>query len=499
MVAHVSTFSFKGIDIIDVEVQIHIANGIPAFNIVGLPDKAVGESKERIRAALNSIALSLPTKRITVNLAPADLVKEGSHYDLAIALGILICMDVVSESDIAPYIVAGELALDGTILHSNGILPLAMHASASNKGIICSKKNGSEARWAGELPILAPHSLIELLNHIKGKCPLAYPECVTVNDNQQIPDLKDVKGQQSAKRALEIAAAGNHNLLMVGPPGSGKSMLASRLPGIIPEMETQEILETSMISSAAGLLKNGTLSNTRPFRAPHHSCSMAAMVGGGKYAKPGEITLAHGGVLFLDELPEYNKTVLDSLRQPIETGNVTISRVNAHVTYPANFQLIAAMNPCRCGYLGDIERTCNKALLCGAQYQSKISGPMLDRFDITIDVPAVNILTLEMEPETEGSKEIRQRVITARQIQKERYHNTPIKTNSEADGELLLSSCNLSPNSKRFLQESAQKMNLSMRGYLRVLRVARTIADLSESTTVTDTHLKQALSYRLAS
>lgn len=496
MVAHVSTFSFKGIDIIDVEVQIHIANGIPAFNIVGLPDKAVAESKERIRAALNSIALSLPAKRITVNLAPADLVKEGSHYDLAIALGILMSMEAINEADVAPYIVAGELALDGTILHSNGILPLAVHASASNKGIICSKKNGSEARWAGDLPIVAPHSLLDLLNHIKGKQTLEYPERVTVNDNQNVPDLKDVKGQQTAKRALEVAAAGNHNLLMIGPPGSGKSMLASRLPGIIPEMETKEILETSMISSVAGLLKNGELSNIRPFRSPHHSCSMAAMVGGGKYAKPGEITLAHGGVLFLDELPEYNKTVLDSLRQPIETGNVTISRVNAHTTYPANFQLVAAMNPCRCGYLGDIERTCNKAPACGAQYQSRISGPLLDRFDITIDVPAVNILSLETETTTESSLDVRTRVRAARQIQSERYKNTNITTNSAADGEILLSACNLSNDNKRFLQESAQKMNLSMRGYHRILRVARTIADLSEHPNVTDLHLKQALSYR---
>lgn len=499
MVAHVATFAFKGIDIIDVEVQVHMASGIPAFTIVGLPDKAVGESKERVRAALNSLSLSLPAKRITVNLAPADLNKEGSHYDLAIALGILICMEVISEEEVADYLIAGELALDGSVLHANGILPSAIHASATNRGMICSHKNGAEASLAGEhIPVLAPHNLMELLNHFKGVAPLLPPKALEVNDNHSsdILDLKDIKGQQTAKRALEITAAGGHNLLMVGPPGSGKSMLAARLPGLIPDLESQEMLESCMIASIAGTLQHQHITKQRPYRAPHHSSSMAAMVGGGKHAKPGEITLAHAGVLFLDELPEYNKAVLESLRQPIENGNITIARVNAHVTYPANFQLIAAMNPCRCGHLSDISLACNKAPICGSQYQSRISGPLRDRFDLQIEVPAVDILSFDIEEDSECTETVKKRVLEARLWQKERYHSFSYHTNSEANGDMLIESCKLTLANKNFLKESAKQLKLSMRGYNRILRVARTIADLEQTKEVSKLHLTEALSYR---
>src|SRR5277367_30469 len=378
MVARVKTVAFQGIDCQEVDVEVQVGPGLPAFAVVGLADKAVGESRERVRAALHAIGLALPI-RITVNLAPADLLKEGSHFDLAIAPGILIVMGVLPAEELAEFTVLGELGLDGRITAVSGVLPAAIAASAAGRGLICPAAQGGEAAWAGDLTVLAPSSLIALVNHFKGSQILGRPQPQMQDLAEHSLDLADIKGQESAKRALEVAAAGGHNLLMVGPPGSGKSMLAQRLPSILPPLAPAELLEVSMVASVAGEIKGGALTNRRPFRAPHHSASMPALVGGGLHARPGEISLAHQGVLFLDELPEFQPQVLDSLRQPLETGEVSIARANHRVTYPARVQLIAAMNPCKCGHLGsDSEQACSRAPKCAVDYQSKISGPLLD-------------------------------------------------------------------------------------------------------------------------
>ena len=345
MVAHVTTVAFQGIEAEPVDVQVHIGAGMPAFAVVGLPDKAVGESRERVRAALSSLGLSLPLRRITVNLAPADMLKEGSHFDLPIALGLLIAMDVLPAEELSGYAALGELGLDGALIGIAGVLPAAIAANARGLGLICPAANGGEAAWGGGADVLAPSSLLALINHFKGTQLLGRPEPEFVDDSRSYPDLRDVKGQETAKRAIEIAAAGGHHLLMIGPPGAGKSMLAARLAGILPPLEPEEALEVSLIASVAGQLVNGRLTRRRPFRDPHHSISMPAMVGGGLRAKPGEVSLAHQGVLFLDELPEFPRQVLDALRQPIETGKVTIARANAHVSYFSRFSLVCAMNP----------------------------------------------------------------------------------------------------------------------------------------------------------
>ncbi len=496
MVAIAHTFAFIGVEPKEVQVQVHMGSGLPAFNIVGLAAKAVNESKERVRAALSSMGINLPPKRITVNLSPADLPKEGSHYDLPIALGVLMVMEIIPESALKNNIIMGELALDASITQVSGVLPAAMGAAQRGFSITCPKINGPEASWADdEIVIISASNLTELIEHFNGEVILPKPNKNDINnDNIQYPDLKDVKGQKKPKRALEIAAAGGHNMLMIGPPGSGKSMLASRLPSILPPMSPKEMLEVSVINSIAGVVNdNEGLSFARPFRDPHHSASIPALVGGGAKAKPGEISLSHNGVLFLDELPEFNRVVLDSLRQPLETREVAIARAQNHVTYPANFQLIAAMNPCRCGYMGDAERECNKVPICGKDYQSKISGPMLDRIDIHIQVPAVNPYQ-EFEDESESSADIRQRVLNARKIQANRHEN--ILTNSEAEGELLKEFSTPSKDGEDMLKQAVVKFNLSMRSHNRVLKVARTIADLASSATVEKEHIAEALSYR---
>ena len=503
MVARVNTVAFQGVDVLSIDVQVQMASGIPAFSVVGLPDKAVAESRERVRSALSALGLALPPRRITVNLSPADLAKEGSHFDLPIALGLLATMDVISRENIEGFVALGELALDGAISPVAGVLPAAIHANALGLGLICPASQGGEAAWAGEVQVLAPETLLGLINHFKGRSILAAPEPKLMEDLISYPDMADIKGQESAKRALEVAAAGGHNMLMVGPPGSGKSMLASRLPGILPPLDPTEALAVSMIHSVAGELKNGGLLKTRPYRDPHHSASMPSLVGGGLRVKPGEISLAHHGVLFLDELPEFQRAALEALRQPLETGQTSIARANAHVTYPARFQLIAAMNPCRCGYLGDPlnddAATCNRAPKCGVDYQSKISGPMFDRIDLHVEVPAVSAADLSRPANSESSATIAKRVAQARNIQRQRFlqiGNTELRTNAEADGNLLEKIAAPVNEGRVLLTEATEKMRLTARGYHRILRVARTLADLDGYDEIGRVHIAEALAYR---
>jgi magnesium chelatase family protein len=483
-------------DVLDIDVQVHLANGVPGFQIVGLADKAVAESRERVRSALHAIGMALPPKRITVNLSPADVPKEGNHFDLPIALGLLVGMGVIPQGAIDTYYAMGELALDGLLTPVSGILPAAVHANAQGCGLICPEGNGSEAAWAGELSILAPDSLVALTNHILQRQRLSPPRPMAQDASKPRGDWRDVRGQESAKRVMEIAASGGHNVLLSGPPGAGKSLLASRMTTILPPLSPEEALEVSMIHSIAGQLKEGMLIMERPYRDPHHSASIPALVGGGIRAKPGEISLAHQGILFLDELPEFQRAALDSLRQPLETGYTTVSRANAHVTYPANIQLVAAMNPCRCGYLTDVERACSRAPACGEDYTRRLSGPLLDRIDLRLDVEPVKPYELSRIAAGEDSATVRARVTRTRDIQRQRYTPYQKKLNAEIDGDLLYDQTALDSQSETFLQNAAEKLRLSARGYNRVLRVARTIADMAESQRIDMIHLKEALSYR---
>ena len=503
MAVRVATVAFEGIEARPVDVQVQISNGNVAFSVVGLGDKAVGESRERVRAALIASGLAMPARRVTVNLAPADMPNEGSHYDLPIALAIMAAIGALPSDALEGYTVLGELALDGSITAVAGCLPAAVAANGRGHGLICPAACGAEAAWASsEIDIIAPRSLIQLANHFKGTQVLSRPAPAVRATGPAQPDLRDIKGQESAKRALEIAAAGGHHLLMNGPPGSGKSMLAARLPSILPPLSPPELLEVSMIMSVAGALAGGELTDRRPYRAPHHSASMAALVGGGIHARPGEASLAHHGVLFLDELPEFSMQTLDGLRQPIETGEVAISRANHRAVYPARFQLVAAMNPCRCGHATDPGYACKRQPndRCMAQYQAKLSGPLLDRFDLAIEVPAVSAGDLLLPPAAEGSAEVAARVARARAIQRQRFASlglTRIATNSAAPAPVVEIIAVPDAAGQKLIRDAAERMRLTARGFHRVLKLARTLADLDESQDVLRIHVAEALSYRL--
>ncbi|MBV8457789.1 MAG: YifB family Mg chelatase-like AAA ATPase [Acetobacteraceae bacterium] len=490
VIARVRTFAFSGIEAIPVEVQVQISPGVPAFLIVGLPDKAVGEARERVRAAFSAMGLSLPPRRILINLAPADLLKEGSHFDLPLALGVLAAMDIVPRAEIGGYAALGELHLDGTLHPVAGVLPAAIGASAQDLGLICPSTQGGEAAWAGQLEVLAAPDLLTLINHFKGSQVLSPPEPAGVADATRGPELADVKGMETAKRALEIAAAGGHNLLLVGPPGAGKSMLSARLPGLLPDLTPAQALEVSMIHSVAGLLDGGRLVMRPPYREPHHSASQAALTGGGQRARPGEVSLAHRGVLFLDELPEFPKQALEALRQPMESGRTTVARASAHVTYPARFQLVAAMNPCRCGYLGDGARECGRAPRCGEDYRNRISGPVLDRIDLVVEVQPASAAELARAPVGERTEAVAARVARARALQTAR--NGDCLTNAEADPAAIP----LTREAHTLAEQAVDKLRLSPRGYTRVLRVGRTIADLAGAAEVGRTHVAEALAFR---
>lgn len=501
MIARVTSFAFQGIDALPVDVQVQLSNGLPAFQIVGLADKAVSESRERVRGALHALGIALPPKRITVNLSPADMTKEGSHFDLPIALGLLQAMDILPADFLDDYCAMGELSLDGGLTKINGVLPASIHASAMSKGLICPAACGAEALWADEdFKVLAPRNLLEIINHVKGYSLIPRPKALQEQDNKphKMLDMQDVKGQETAKRALEIAAAGGHNMLMSGVPGSGKSMLAARLQTILPPLSPQQALETSMIHSIAGQLKDGAILRAPPYRDPHHSASLPSLVGGGHKARPGEISLAHHGILFLDELPEFPRAVLESMRQPLETGETLIARANHHVTYPARFQLIAAMNPCRCGFLTDPAKACNKAPRCGVDYQAKLSGPLLDRIDIHIDVAAVPPEQLSQKSGGENSATVAQRVLNARMVQRARFSafDQPDMLNAYAQGQIFDKTMALKQTQEDFLNKAATSLGLSARGYHRIIRVARTIADLAQSQAIETTHLAEALSFR---
>ncbi|MGB2301381.1 MAG: YifB family Mg chelatase-like AAA ATPase [Candidatus Puniceispirillaceae bacterium] len=492
----IQTVSLRGVDVVPVSVQVHISNGLPAMAIVGLADKSVAESKERVRAALSSLGLASPAKRVAVNLAPADIIKEGAHFDLPIAMGILLAMGVLPADSLDGFVVLGELSLSAEINKVSGILPVALHASSIGAGLVCPHENGPEAAWAGQIDIAAPSRLSDLISHIKGVTRLPAPEQFLLTQNEDGPDMADIVGQETARQALEIAAAGGHHMLMIGPPGAGKSMLASRLPALLPPLTPEEALETTIIHSVANQLSASGLVSRRPYRDPHHSASMASLVGGGNKALPGEASLAHHGILFLDELAEFNRAALDGLRQPLETGEIIVARANHHIRYPARFQLIAAMNPCRCGYLCDAERACSKAPVCAQNYMARISGPMLDRFDITLEVEEVLPEQLLSSSASSPTAAIKSRIDAARQFASQRLNIKDAPLNVTMTAAELKAEIGSNPEITDLLNNEMKSQKLSARGLHKAVRVARTIADLNASPIISRLHMLEALSYR---
>ncbi len=498
MVARALTVAFVGIEARLVEVQCALSPGLPSFQIVGLPDKAVSEARERVRAALSALSVALPSKRITINLSPADMPKEGSHFDLPIAMSLLAALEIIPAEEVADTVALGELSLDGALVAVSGALPAAMTAAEGGYTLFCPAACGAEAAWVADTRVFAPSSLAQVIQHYTGQAPLSPASPGEVIREGSARDLFDVKGQERAKRALEIAASGRHHMLMVGTPGSGKSMLAARMPGILPDLSAAEALETSMVHSISGLLEQGGISRARPFREPHHTASVAAIVGGGKGAKPGEISLAHNGVLFLDELPEFPRMVLETLRQPIETGEVVVARANAHIRYPCRFLLIAAANPCKCGYLSEPARACARAPACGEDYMGRISGPLMDRFDLRVEVPPVAFSDLDLPPSGDSSAIVAARVAQARAVQSARFAGYEgLRVNADAEGALLEEIAAPDAEGRALLTRAAERFGLTARGYHRLLRVARTIADLEGAPVIRAPHMAEAISYRL--
>ena len=500
MVARAYTVAFEGVEARLVEVQCAVSPGLPAFSIVGLPDKAVSEARERVRAAMASMMLALPSKRVTVNLSPADMPKEGSHFDLPIALALLAAIEVIPRDEVERSLSLGEMSLDGVLMPVAGALPAAVLAAEEDRMMLCPAPSAPEAAWVGATEVIGARTLSDVIRHFTGAAVLSPAAPGEVTAAPTTRDMRDVKGQERAKRALEIAAAGHHHMIMTGPPGAGKSMLAARMPGLLPDLTPAEALETSMIHSLAGLISDGGISRSRPFRDPHHTASVAAIVGGGRGAKPGEVSLAHHGVLFLDEMPEFNRAVLETLRQPLETGRVTVARANNHAHYPCRFMLLAAANPCRCGHLADPTAACSRAPACGEDYLGRISGPLLDRFDLRVEVPPVSYRDLDLPPSGEDSATIAARIRTARDVQTARFADIDgVGTNAHAEGQVLEEIATPDAEGQAMLGRAADRFNLSARGYHRVQRVARTIADLDHSADVRAPHVAEALSYRLPS
>lgn len=499
MVASTYSVAFEGVDARIVEVQCAITAGLPGFAIVGLPDKAVSEARERVRAALSSMAIALPSKRITVNLSPADLPKSGSHFDLPVALALLAALEILPADEVAQTVAMGELSLTGKIMPVKGALPAAVAAAQEGRRLLCPRACGAEAAWVGATEVIGASSLAEVIRHFSGAQVIDPAQPGELDTPASTKDINEVKGQERAKRALEIAAAGRHHIFMTGPPGSGKSMLAARLPSILPPLSPAEALETSMIHSLCGLIEQGGISRQRPYFDPHHTITMAGMVGGGRGALPGDVSRAHNGVLFLDEFPEFQRNVLETLRQPLETGEINISRANARHRYPCRFMLVAAANPCKCGHMADPARACARAPVCGEEYMNRISGPLIDRFDLRCDVPELAFSDLDLPPAADSSADYAARIAAAAAIQTQRYAALPdVHTNADCEGQLLQEIAAPCAEGRDLLARAAERFGLSARGYHRVLRVARTIADLAGSPKVERPHLAEAISYRLA-
>lgn len=499
MRASAYTVGFVGIDAKLIEVQASVGAGLPSFNIVGLPDKAINEARERVRAAFDAISIGLPARRITVNLSPSDLPKEGSHFDLPIALAVLAALEVVPADELERFVCMGELSLNGRLMPVAGTLPAMLATAEENRMLLCPHASAPEAAIMEAVAVFGAHTLLAAIEHIGGKSPLPQAQAAPFIRRAPKQDMSALRGQHRARRALEIAAAGRHHMLLIGPPGAGKSMLAVCLQGIMPPLSAAEALETAMIHSLAGNLDKTPPSRDAPFREPHHNASVAALTGGGKSARPGEISLAHNGVLFLDEMAEFKRDALDTLRQPLEAGHITVSRANMRADYPCKFLLVGAANPCRCGHLAQPERACGRAPACGRDYMAKISGPLMDRIDLRIEVPPLPIAELGRPADGEASAIVAARVASAREIQQQRYKNeVSVSTNADASGALLDIIAAPCPEGRALLQGAATRLGLTARGYHRVLRVARTIADLAGAEDISPDHLAEAISYRIA-